>query len=104
LPLMHLARNRNTDTGIMHAGISEKERQKRLNIFLSFSKDGRFGPGEFEAAIDHNCKVNKCNEFYLGNTRGELATMLSVFGHQEGFNWLNNFMYADDIEALLDPQ
>lgn len=100
LPLMHLARNRNTDTGIMHAGISEKERQKRLKTFLSFAKDGKFGPPEFEAAIDYNCKSSKCNDFYLRNTRGELATMLSVFGHQQGFNWLNNFMYVDDIEAL----
>jgi len=93
LPLLHLALNRPVDTGAMHANISDA--REKLDIFKSFSNSGKFYAEDFAKAIDHNVKKHEADTHAMFNMRGELSTMLAVFG-REG----NNYMTTDDIEAL----
>jgi hypothetical protein len=106
LPLMHLALNRPVDTGAMHKNITAEERRERLDAFLAFAdEDGYFGTAEFERAIEHLGKEKGGDATFLVAQRGELATMLTVFGHARGstarsLRPLANVMSRDDVEAL----
>jgi hypothetical protein len=110
IPLLHIALNRPNDTGIMHYGLSEEEKWTRFEKLKSFANSkGEFGCAEIEKMVDYYFDQAYAVEAekpraYLTNTRGEMATMLTVFGHHNGstFRWLFGFkvLTVDDMEAL----
>lgn len=101
---MWFCRNRPNDTGILHRGIGLHQRDQLLNRFLGFAKNGLFGMGELEALVDQNSVDFFGNESDLSATRGEMATILAVFGTYNNSLWRWMFglkvITVDDVRAL----
>ena len=81
LPIGHLALNRPADSRIMHHAISDQERMLRLEDFTNYSVDGVFDRKALQSAISDWNREGMGDNANLIAMRGEMVTMLTVFGH-----------------------
>ena len=112
VPILWLALNRPGDTSVMHnrpKNLTDTERKKRFDELASFANsNGDFHIENFENEIAHFSKKFGPNDGpAVFGQRGEMATMLSVFGHPPGQETRNYFtglwsdvMSVDDMAAL----
>lgn len=99
VPILHLARNRPNDSGILHAYIGEEERLKRLDDFLSYANDdGIFTRKEFEDAADSWCMDGPGGCDSLFAPRGEFATIVTAFGRTDKSQY---YLTKEDVKNLF---
>ena len=81
LPIAHMALNRPADSRIMHHAISDEERKHLFDDFKNYSVDGVFDRSALVAAISDWNREGMGDQANMVAMRGEMVTMLTVFGH-----------------------